>query len=114
MKTWIEELNENMTTAFFDEFNELVSPRSVLASVEMGDGSYIEVELHRDNTVDVYIYHADPNNERECPNIERYIEDNLIDWDELKEQYDEAQPEDEWTAHGFRNEADYWHYRLGS
>lgn len=113
MKTWIEKLNASMTAAFFDAFNEQDNPRSVLASVEMGDGSFIETELHRDNTLDVYIYHADRKNDRECPNITQYIEDNLIGWDELKEQYDDAQPEDEWTAHGFRNEADYWHYRLG-
>lgn len=113
MKAWIEKLNASMTAAFFDAFNEQDNPRSVLASVEMGDGSFIETELHPDNTLDVYIYHADRKNERECPNITAYIEDSLIGWNELKEQYDDAQPEDEWTAHGFRNEADYWHYRLG-
>ena len=113
MKAWIEKLNANMTAAFFDAFNEQDNPRSVLASVDFTDGSFIEAELHRDNTLDVYIYHADCNNERECPNITAYIEDSLIGWNELKEQYDDAQPEDEWTAHGFRNEADYWHYRLG-
>lgn len=113
MKAWIEKLNASMTAAFFDAFNEQDNPRSVLASVEMGDGSFIETELHLDNTLDVYIYHADRKNERECPNITAYIEDSLIGWNELKEQYDDAQPEDEWTAHGFRNEADYWHYRLG-
>lgn len=113
MKTWIEKLNASMTAAFFNAFSLYDNPQSVIASVVMGDGSYIDVELFRNNDVNVWAYHADRKNERECPNITAYIEDSLIGWNELKEQYDDAQPEDEWTAHGFRNEADYWHYRLG-
>ena len=110
----IEKLNRNMADAFFDAFNEKDNPRSVIASVEMGDGSTIETELHQDNNLDVYIYHADQNNERQCPNITQYIEENLIDWDELKDAYDDAEPLDEWQTNGFRDEADYWQYRLGS
>ena len=115
-KPWIDRLNDNIEDAFFEAFNEQDSPRSVLASVEMGDGSFIETELHSDNTIDVYIYHADEeNNVRECPNIVTYIEDNLVSWEELKQKYDDADiVMDVWQQHGFRNEADYWHYRFGS
>ena len=110
---WMAELDKRMEKAFFDACNE-GEPKSVLASMDFADGSMIEVELCSDNQVLVYIYHANEQVERDLPNMREYIEDNLISWEELAEKYESAMPEDEWTAHGFRNEADYWHYRMSS
>lgn len=112
MEAWIEKLNKNMTAAFFDAFNGGDTAESVTAGVKFSDGSSLEVELYRNNNLEVYLYHADRENERPCPNITQRIEDNLIGWDELKEQYDNALPEDEWTGNGFRSETDYWNCRL--
>jgi hypothetical protein len=111
---WFDELKERMHDAFFKVHNEEDCPTAAFADYHFDDGSFLEVELHKkNNVVDVYYYHAYEKVDRDCPNITQYIEDNLPDWDEYMEQYEDAYPEDEWQAHGFDNEADYWHYRLG-
>lgn len=109
---WFNKLSKNLEEAFTEAHNIYDYPESVSADVNFNDGSFIEVELYKNNNLDVFIYHADEKVERECPNITKYLEDNLPDWEVLKEDY-ESYPQDEWQAHGFKDEADYWHYRLG-
>jgi hypothetical protein len=89
--------------------------QQALASVDFPDGSFIEVELFRkNNSIDVYFYHADEDNDRECPNIEDYIQDNLPDWSALMEEYEDAEVDmDEWQSHGFANEAAFWRWKEG-
>ena len=87
-KSWFDELTEAMKTSFAHAHEEMECPRSAVASVKFNDGSFIDVELFPNNSVDVYTYHAD-GRDRECPNIVAYIEDNLPDWDVLAEEWDE-------------------------
>lgn len=111
-KKWQDRLNDALEDAFIEAHNIHDCPESVVASVKFADGSYIEVELYKNNNIEVYYYHADKSNQMDCPNITKYLEDNLADWDVLKEMYDNY-PTDEWQANGFRDEADYWRYRMG-
>lgn len=111
--SWFKQLQNRMRDDFFEAHNEEDHPTTAFADVHFDDGSFLEVELNKNNTIDVYYYHADEKVDRDCPNITQYIDDNLPDWDEYLEQYEDAEPEDEWQAHGFRDEADYWRYRLG-
>jgi len=110
---WMAELNKNTEKEFFRTMEESDNPKSVVADVHFEDGSFIEIELFRNNNTEVYYYHKE-NEDRQCPNITQYIEDNLYSWEELMDAYDDAEPLDEWQANGFRDEADYWRYRLGS
>lgn len=113
-KSWFDRLTEDITDSYFEARNsEYTTPRAVLGIVHFDDGSFLEVELNKNNGVKVMPYHADEKCDRALPNITKFIEDNLISWDELCEQWEDVLPEDEWQAHGFRNEADYWHYILG-
>lgn len=114
MSTWIDTINERLVEAYFDQRNEGEWPKSVSAYYEFKDDSQIEVELYSNNTVKIFFYHSDDSNERACPNIVDYIEANTHNWEDLSGAYEDAAVEcDEWQAHGFRDEADYWHYRLG-
>ena len=110
---WMAELNKNTEKEFFRTMEENDYPKSVVADVHFEDGSFIEIELFRNNNTEVYYYHKE-NEDRQCPNITQYIEDNLYSWEELMDAYDDAETLDEWQANGFRDEADYWQYRLGS
>ena len=114
-KTWFDRLNENLRKDFVQAFDDSDYFEQVLTSVDFPDGSFIEVELFRkNNSIDVYFYHADGDNDRECPNIEDYIQDNLPDWSALMEEYEDAAVEmDEWQQHGFANEAAFWRWKEG-
>lgn len=89
-KTWADRLNDAMEDAFFDAFNNGKDPKAVLTSIDLNDGSTIEVELMKDNSVNVIIYHAGEDNELECPNIVAFIEDNLNNWQDFMDAYNEA------------------------
>ena len=114
-KTWFDRLNDDLRDRFFEGMNEDRYLQQVLASVDFPDGSFVEVELFKvNNSIDVYFYHADENNDRNCPNIEDYIQDNLPDWSALMEEYEDADVEmDEWQSHGFANEAAFWRWKEG-
>lgn len=114
-KTWFDRLTENLHDRFFECMDEDRYCQQVLASVDFPDGSFIEVELFKvNNSIDVYFYHADEGNDRDCPNIEDYIQDNLPDWSALMEEYEDAEVDmDEWQSHGFANEAAFWRWKEG-
>jgi len=112
-KTWYERLLQDLDNSFAQAMGEEY-PKLVSGEVEFTDGSSIVITLYRNNDIDVCYYHADDDNDRLCPNIEKFLEDNIPDWETLEENLrDFNMRVDEWQAHGFRDEADYWHYRLG-
>ena len=114
MENWIDKINEVLLDNYFDKRDGGEWPESVMGWYHFSDDSELEVELFSNNTVKVYIYHCDENNERKCPNIVDYIETNTPDWKDLSSAYDEAAVEyDEWQEHGFRDEADYWRWKEG-
>lgn len=113
---WMQRLDERVYEKFENDYYDGwdYQTKSILVDFYFDDGSFIEVEMNSKNEVDVFIYHKNEDNERDCPNLEAYIIDNLPSWDEYVALYEKTNVyEDEWTSHGFRNEADYWKYRLG-
>ena len=114
---WMDEIADKMGECFDSAFSGAdpeYPPTSVLADYHFNDGSFIEVEMFKHSQPDVFIYHADKGNERECPNLERYIQKSLPRWDDYLEAFNEScEPYDEWNEHGFRDEADFWHYIFG-
>lgn len=111
---FMAQLTERMSEAFSDRFNGEYTTGGILADVHLDDESFLEVEIFANNTVDVYIYHRDEANKRACPNVEKYIQDNMPSWRDYVDEYnDSCQPYDEWQEHGFRDEADYWRWKEG-
>ena len=114
---WMRVLDDRLYEAFqiaYNESDKEFPPKSVLCDMYFDDFCCIEVEITRSGDVNINAYHKDERNERECPNIEQYIVDNLPSWEEYYDAYcDSAEVFDEWTSHGFRNEDDYWRYRMG-
>jgi hypothetical protein len=82
------------------------------ATVDTNDG-YIDIELNNLNDASVVIVH-DNESEHDCPLLCKAIESALPDWDTIEEQWEEDNPEeDEYEAHGFRDEADYLNWKYG-
>lgn len=48
--------------------------------------------------------------------LEKYLKENIAEGEFFTEVEDDYRDRtmDEWQRNGFRNEADYWHYRLGA
>lgn len=47
-------------------------------------------------------------------NIAEWLEANLCDWSEIEKAHeDDMRPYDYWDEHGFRDAADYYHWRYG-
>lgn len=72
---------------------------------------------HNKNWMEVII---EPDNEkRSLTNLEEAVNDYFEKNFDMKALLDEMEDkvieneEDEWTSHGFRNEADYYHWRYG-
>lgn len=64
---------------------------------------------------EVTIYHYNGDDERESPNLKKFLENELegcVDWAVAEDCWREASM-DEWEAHGFRDEADYNRWRFG-
>ena len=82
------------------------------ATVDTNDG-YIELVIDHHNDTSVVIVH-DNGNEHDCPLLCKAIEENLPDWDAIEEEWQEENPEeDEYEAHGFRDEVDYLNWKYG-
>ena len=110
----INECYEAMVHAINEELDGNGSEEARIAScaVNTNDG-YIDLLMdHRGNT-EVIIYH-DNGSDNECPLLCKAIEQGLPDWSETVEQWEADNPyENEWTSHGFRDEADYNRWRYG-
>lgn len=58
--------------------------------------------------------------DEQYPNIEKAVQEyvnanfNADEWYSELIDYNESLCEDEWQSHGFRDEADYWRYRMGA
>jgi hypothetical protein len=80
---------------------------------EFDDGSSIEIESENSSyryCYNITFYPADEEREgREYPNLQKALDKAMPDWDdvEIEREYDE------WNEHGFRDAADYYHWRYG-
>lgn len=82
------------------------------ATVDTNDG-FIELKIDHHSDTSVVIVH-DNGNEHDCPLLCKVIEEALPDWDAIEEEWQEENPEeDEYEAHGFRDEADYLNWKYG-
>lgn len=101
---------------FLDEIREKVNDAVADAKCEGYDSACVTYDCN-DGYIDVFTNSKDYVEVTVCPdsdldrrhtNIEQAITDALPLWDDV-----EVEEYDEWNEHGFRDAADYWHYRLG-
>lgn len=112
----LKRLIEDLSQALYDEMCQgCEDDTSFSGSVPTPHGQ-IEVYYHKVNgdwNLDVYVYHDDDDNEHETPNLEAYLADKIdIDRDAVEEYWRDYNM-DEWQSHGFRDEADFWHWKEG-
>lgn len=95
----------------------------ICTNVDTNDGWFDIGYFKRKGTwvAEVTVYHDYENEDnpkgygRECPNLEKYLSEQLkdcIDWDNVEEYWRE-QDMDEWQWNGFRDEADFWRWKEG-
>lgn len=76
----------------------------------LNDGSWIEIASENNDYYDIHFYPADDEkDEKTLPNLAEAIYDAMPDWDDIEVEYEY----DEWNEHGFRDAADYYHWRYG-
>ena len=110
----INECYEAMVDAINEECNVNGSEEARSAACTVNtDCGYIDLRMDRLGNTEVIIVH-DNGSESECPLICKAIEDGLPGWSDTVGQWERDNPyEDEWTSHGFRDEADYIRWRYG-
>lgn len=110
----LKQLIEDLEQALFEDMCEGCNDdTSFSATVPTEDGE-IEVYICESDGWDpeVTVYHAG-DNLRENPNLEKFLEERVeVDWDAVEE-YWRDNDLDEWEAHGFRDEADFWRWKEG-
>lgn len=111
----LKQLIDELSNALFEEMCQgCRDDEHFKASVDTNDGT-IEVFYFRKNgkwQIEVCIY-QDNDKGVELTNFQKYLENNIeVDWDAVEEQWQENEM-DEWQAHGFRDEADFWHWKEG-
>ena len=75
---------------------------------DTNDG-YIEICTNHNDDVAVSVIH-DSDDEKESPRLEKAIENIVPSWDDVAGNIEET---DEFSEHGFSDEADYLRYRYG-
>lgn len=113
LKNLIERCVEALKKEADEEFLPDESHPTLFARVDTEQGS-ISLVYSKDEC-DVEIEHDD-NDHISC-NLESYLKEELdgcIDWSEVENDYWDALADmDEWNSHGFRDAADYWHWKEG-
>lgn len=111
-KDLIYKCAEAILEAMYEEFCETSSGEFARATATVDTpAGCIEIYTDSNNEAEVIVYHN--GEERESPRLEAAIKDAIPGWNESREQWEQDNPfEDEWTSHGFRDEADYnrWRY----
>ena len=86
------------------------------ATVNTDDG-YIDLYCDRKGDIGALVFHDDEEREHNSDNLEKHLIDNLkgmVDWDSIEEEVMEDESYDnEWNDHGFRDAADFWHWKEG-
>ena len=98
---------------------------TVGATINTDDGcidlSYYYDKKTRFWECEVTVYHDYEDNEDNpkhglsSENLQNFLAEelsNCVDWDVCEEEYREATM-DEWESHGFRDEADFWRWKMG-
>lgn len=113
----LDECQDAINAAAYERESE--DDNIVFATVNLNDG-WVELEadkkpLKGQSPVIAMVKHDDETNERECPNLEEYIEKNIsVDWDAADDYVrEQCEISDVWNDHGFADEQDYinWRYK---
>ena len=115
LKKLIEDINDRL----YDSIEEY-DPSTIYTCYDFPCGGYAEISLfpspQRDNIyVEANIYNDDGRC-RDCPNLEQFLADHLDQYEDHMEAWrsdPDNRPYDEWNEHGFRDAADYYHWRYG-
>lgn len=121
LKKLVDKCIDALNESAYEEYTPDDYPKNFGATINTNDG-YIDLWMVRHKydhyTCEACVYHDDESKnteERQLKNLEEFLAkelDDCVDWDDLHERfiYDN---EDEWEAHGFRDEADFWHWKEG-
>lgn len=108
----IDELIKEIVDGVYEAIQEakLEEKRSCYFEHYMSDDSCIIIDSEATDYYDIRFYAPDDDEEqKKLPNLYSALDNALPDWDDV-----ELEPEyDEWNEHGFRDEADYLHWRYG-
>ena len=102
---------------FIDHLEEIIENaiewrrKSISTYYEFGDGSYIDVEYGSGVKTSIRGYHADGTEKKLSDTMFVLLYNCIPSFGEVEEKMNDDC--DEWQSHGFRDEADYLHYRFG-
>ena len=113
----VDALNE----AAYEDYTPKDIPKQFGTSINTDDG-YIDLTMYREKfghySCEAVVSHDDESKnvpERYPRNLETFLSEQLkdcVDWDALEERFRDDNM-DEWQSHGFRDEADFWHWKEG-
>lgn len=111
----IEALQEEANNEWYPDFDH---NDTIGATVNTDDG-YVDLHYYYDKKAHTWMCEAlvehDKDNGMACTNLEQYLSEELedcVDWNVAEEEYRDYAM-DEWQAHGFRDAADFWHWKEG-
>ena len=104
----------DITRLMEDAIREALSDEEKEATIEYPyNGGYIEITTDwRGNTEVMVVSDEEEKEERDYSNVIDAILVVVPEWNDVVEQV-KRENEDEWQAHGFRDAADYWHWKEG-
>lgn len=106
---FLTELQEQIYDAI--ENAKMEGDNKCYVTYEFDDESAIELELQDVDSMTVECFPAGSKEKKHYPNVEKAVYALDTNWDnvevELETEYDE------WNEHGFRDAADYYHWRYG-
>ena len=89
--------------------NDIIAGDKFSRFVYGTDDGYIEIYTSYNDNVIVGVIH-DSDDNKESPRLAKAIEDIIPSWDDVAGNIEET---DEFSEHGFSDEADYLRYRYG-
>lgn len=98
----------------FDDIVEAIADghRYAATTIDAADG-WVDIISDCRGGAAVTVHHADEENQRECPLLAEAIKKALPDWQEVKEEYEDAGEEEEdnnGLDPAFSSWEDYWGY----
>ena len=112
----LKKLIDDCIDALQEQANEAMEKTALSAGVTTNDG---QVDLYYTKSkgkweAEVVIYH-DRDDDADSPNLCEFLSNALtdcVDWCAAEEEWEESSL-DEWQEHGFRDAADFWHWKEG-
>ncbi len=98
-----------------DAIREALDDEAIEATIQYDyDGGTIEITTDWHGNTEVMVVPDDENKyEQDYSNVIDAILAVIPEWEDVRQQCLREQ-EDEWQSHGFRDAADYYHWRYGN